>query len=319
MADTPLAQSATLTAIAVMYKNARLIADVVMPRVPVALPTFEFTEFPMELQFTVPDTKVSRLGRPTQFVPQSNKTAGATLPYGLEVPVPRRDQAVAAAMRAAFPQAAATQNPLDLAAMVATNLVALDREIRVSNIIFNLATYAASQRVTLSGTGQWSDYTNSNPIDAILAAMDLMVARPNKMVIGRQAWTKLSQHPKVVGAILGNAGINGVVNTAALAGVLGLEEIVVGEGWVNTARPGQVASMTRVWGKHAALLHLDPLGGPEGMPSFGWTAQFGDKVASTYFDSDIGLWGGEYVRVGEELMEQVAAQGAGYFFQNCVA
>lgn len=318
MADYPLAQSPTLTAIAVMYRNAALIADAVMPRVRVALPSFEYTSFALETQFTVPDTKVGRLGRPTQFVPQSGKTPGITLPYGLEVPVPRRDQRVADAMRAAFPQAP-MQNPMDLAAMICSNLVMLDREIRVSNIVFALNTYAASQRVTLSGTGQWSDFVNSNPIDAILTAMDTMVARPNIGVIGRQAWTKLSQHPKVVGAVLGNAGTNGVVSTQALAGVLGLEKIEVGEAWVNTARPGQAPNQSRVWGKHMALLQIDPLGGPDGMPSFGWTAQFGEKVAWEGFDPNIGLEGGDNVRVGEEVAEVVAAQGSGYFFQNCVA
>ena len=318
MPDYPLAQSPTLTAIAVMYRNASLIADGVLPRIPVALPSFEYTTFALETQFTVPDTKVGRLGRPTQFVPQSGKSPGITVPYGLEVPVPRRDQRVADAMRAAFPQAP-MQNPLDLAATIATNLVALDRELRVSNIVFALNTYAASQRVTLSGTGQWSDFVNSNPIDAILMAMDLMVARPNVGVIGRQAWTKLSQHPRVVGAILGNAGTNGVVTTSALAGVLGLQRIEVGEAWVNSARPGQAPNMARAWGKHMALLQIDALGGPDGMPSFGWTAQFGGRVAWTGFDPNIGLEGGDNVRVGEELCEVVAAQGAGYLFQNCVA
>ena len=318
MADYPLAQSPTLTAIAVMYRNASLIADMVLPRVPVALPSFEFTTFALETQFTVPDTKVGRLGRPTQFVPQSGKTPGITLPYGLEVPVPRRDQRIAAAMREAFPQAP-MQNPMDLAAMIASNLVQLDREIRVASVVFALNTYAASQRVTLSGTSQWSDFNNSNPIDAILSGMDSMVARPNRGVIGRQAWTKLSQHPRVVGAVLGNAGTNGVVTPEGLAGVLGLEKIVVGEAWVNNARPGQAASQARVWGKHMALLQIDPLGGPDGMPSFGWTAQFGEKVAWTGFDPNIGLEGGDNVRVGEEVAEVVAAQGAGYLFQNCVA
>ncbi len=318
MADTPLAQSAALTAISVMYKNEALIADAVMPRVPVALPTFEYTVYALEQGFTVPDTKVGRLGRPTQFVPGSDKVPGATAMYGLEVPVPRRDQRVAAAMRAAFPQAAATQNPMDLASMICTNLVLLDRELRVSNIIFALATYLASQRTTLSGAAQWSD-TSSSPVDAILTAMDSMVARPNTGIIGRQAWTKLSQHPKVVGAVLGNAGTNGVVTTQALAGVLGLKDIKVGEAWFNTARLGQPASMSRAWGKHMALLNIDPLGGPDGLPSFGWTAQFGDRIAWTGFDPNIGLEGGDNVRVGEELKETVAAQGAGYFFQNCVA
>ncbi len=319
MADTPYAQSAALTAISVMYRNAGLIADRVLPRVPVMLPTFEYTVFPTGLDFTVPDTKVGRLGKPNQLFPSSDKVPGAVMPYGLEVPVPRRDQRIAAAMAAAFPQAAATQNPMDMAAMLCTDVLLLDREIRAANLVFSLNTYLAGQRVTLSGNAQWSDYVNSNPINAITAAMDLMLVRPNIGVIGRQAFTVLSQHPKVVGAVLGNAGTSGVVTAAALAGVLGLQEIVIGDAWVNNARLGQAATQVRTWGKHMALLSINALGGPDGMPSFGWTAQFGERVGATIFDPDIGLYGADNVRIGEEVKEVIAAQPCGYFFQNCVA
>lgn len=319
MADTPYAQSPALTAIAVMYRNARLIADMVLPRVPVQLPTFEYTVFPTALDFTVPNTLVGRLGKPNQVLPQSDKVAGSVLSYGLEVPVPRRDQRIAAAMRQAFPQAASSQNPMDLAAMLCTDLLLLDREVRAAALVFALNSYLATQRVTLSGTSQWSDTANSNPINAILNAMDQMLVRPNKGVIGRQAFTVVAQHPRVVSAVLGNAGTSGVVTPQALAGVLGLEEIIIGDAWVNNARLGQPATQTRTWGKHMALLAINPLGGPDGMPSFGWTAQFGTRTAATLFDPDIGLYGADNVRIGEEVREVVAAQPCGYFFQNCVA
>jgi hypothetical protein len=319
MADTPFVQSPAMTAIAVMYRNDELIADAVMPRIPVGLPTFEYSTFPIGTAFTVPDTRVGRMGRPPQYVPTSDKLSAATLMYGLDIPVPRRDTRLAAAMRQAFPASAGSQDPLALAAALCTSLVLLDREIRVANLLTTLGTYPAAQRVTLSGAAQWSDYVNSNPIAAILGAMDLMPVRPNVGVIGQQAWTVVRQHPRVVSAILGNAGTSGVVTRQALADVLGLREIRVGAAWLNTARPGQAATLARAWGRHMSLLHLSADAGPDGPPSFGWTGQWGQRFGGTITDPNIGLEGGDLVRVGEELVELVTAPNAGYFFQNVTA
>lgn len=319
MADTPFVQSAALTSIAVMYRNPALIADAVLPRIPVALPTFEYTAFPIGTSFTVPDTRVGRMGRPPQVIIQGDKVAAATGQFGLDIPVPNRDQRLANAMRAAFPDAARSQNPQGMAATMATDLLLLDREVRVANLVFALNTYLAAQRATLSGTSQWSDYVNSNPINAILGAMDTMIVRPNRMVIGQAAWTVVRQHPRVVSAVLGNAGTSGSVTRQQLADALELESIEVGQGWVNTARPGQAANLQRVWGKHCALIALNPNAGPDGLPSFGYTAQWGGRLGGTIQDPNLGLEGGQMVRVGEELVELVTAQPAGYFFQNCVA
>jgi hypothetical protein len=195
----------------------------------------------------------------------------------------------------------------------------LDREVRVANLIFTLGTYLAANRTTLSGTSQWSDFTNSNPLDAILTAMDIPVQRPNIGVIGRQAFTKLQQHPIIVSAVLGNAGSRGAVAAEAIANLLGLDQLLVGEGFLNTARPGQTLSMSRVWGKHLALLYIDPNGGPMDMPSFGWTAEWGTRQAGTVPDPTRGVRGGEAVRVYESVAEVISAPALGYFFQNAVA
>ena len=204
------------------------------------------------------------------------------------------------------------------ATMIVSNLLELDREVRVAGAVFNAANYGASNKTTLSGTGQWSDPA-SKPIIAILNAMDSMVMRPTKMVVGQLVATQLQTNPNVVAAILGNAGTVGVVPLSAVAQVLGLREIIVGPSFVNTAKPGQTATLSRVWGKFAALICQDPLATPDMGTTFGYTAQWGTRIAGTIADSDMGMRGGHRVRAGESVNEIITAPDLGYLFSAAVA
>ena len=137
--------------------------------------------------------------------------------------------------------------------------------------------------------------------------------------MGRQVATKLRSHPKICKAIFGLQTDAGIVPLEALRNLLELDEINVGDGYINTAAPGLPASMSRVWGKHVALTYRDMMADPQGGITFGYTAQWGDRIAGTIIDPDIGLRGGERARVGESVVETITANDLGYFFQNAVA
>ena len=92
-------------------------------------------------------------------------------------------------------------------------------------------------------------------------------------------------------------------------------------GFQGSAKPGQTPNMTRVWGKHAALIYQPAnVNSTEAQVTFGFTAQWGEKIAGTIQeDPMIGMRGGTRVRVGESVAEVIAANDAAYFFQNAVA
>ena len=77
--------------------------------------------------------------------------------------------------------------------------------------------------------------------------------------------------------------------------------------------------MVRVWGKSCAILHRNMNADTEFGVTFGFTAQFGNRVAGTIVDPDIGIYGGERVRVGESVKELVTAPDLGYLFSTAVA
>lgn len=314
MALAPFPVNPQLTAIAIAYRNPTLIADRVFRRVPVAKQEFKYLRHHAGDGITIPNTMVGRRGRPNEVEFSATEQTDSVGSYGLEFSVPYDDIENAKDPNVNY-------DPLAKATEFTSDLVALDREQRTASIVFNTGSYAAGNVTTLSGTGQWSD-TTSDPVKSILTAMDAMLIRPNIAVLGRAVATALQMHPKVVAAVYagaGNAAIGGIVALPALANLLGLSEIIVGEAYVNSAKQGQAVTRARLWGKHAAFLYNNPQAMPQMGVTFGLTAQWQTRFTATWEDRDIGLRGGMRGRVGESVKELVLCNDAGYLFANAVA
>jgi hypothetical protein len=315
MAKSPFQYNPTLTGIALAYSNPAytLIADQVLPRTQVATEAFEYLSFPVEDQYTVPDTRVGRTSKVNQIEFGGTKVGSSTEDYGLEDPIPSKDMTNAANSRVGY-------DPQGKAVEYLTNLILLDREVRTAGVVFNAANYPTNNKTTLSGTGQWSDYANSDPVAAILDARDLLLIPGNTLVLGQQVWTKLKQHPKVISKVLGSANSIGMVSRQAFMDALEIPRLAIGQSFVNTARKGQAGVMARTWGKHASILFIDEGADTNRGITFGYTAEFENRIAGTIMDDpDIGLRGGIRVRVGMSVKEMIAASNLGYFWQNAIA
>jgi hypothetical protein len=307
----PFVINPAYAAIAVAYSNSRLIADDVLPRTPVATQEFKYLVHTLADSFTLPETRVGRKSQPNQVEFSSTERTDATFDHGLDDTIPQADIDNAAGSRLPDPKAKAVRN--------LTDLILLAREVRVANLVFAQGSYGVNNRITLSGTSQWSDFVNSNPVDAIAGYLDACVMRPNIGVFGRATWTKLAQHPRVCLAVFGNNTNAGIVSRRAFADLFELDDIYVGEGWVNTARKGQAVNMQRVWGKHASFLHRNLQADNTQGATFGITAQWGPRIAGDMVDMDVGLRGGSRLRVGESVKELVTANDLGYLVTNAVA
>lgn len=307
-ANSPLIIVPKLSAVAIKYRNKSFIADKVMPRVTVDAQEFIYAKDRMADWITPVETNVGRTGKVNELAnSQQDPTYLATLDQGLDEKVPNRDQ---------------MNGPRESAMMRATqrvmSLVELRREQRVATMVATPGNYQFT--AALAGTSLWSDYANSNPIDAILTELDKPFMRPNKLIMGRAVYTKLRQHPKVIESVFGVISNAGVVAQQQLAAVLEVDEIIVGDGWYNSAAAGQTPNNTRLWGNFCAMIYqsqadsIDPQGGN----SWGFTAQFGNRVAGTLQDPDIGLFGGVRVRAGESVREVIPAPEFGALFTNVI-
>jgi len=312
LAVAPFDIQTRLTQIAMAVKPEGFIADRVLPRVQVPGQKFAYTKLTTEEAYRIPDTRVGRTSEPNTVEFGGADVTETTEDHGLDDPVPNQD------IRAA---AGTNFDPQAVAAERTAMLVELAREQRVAALLTTLTTYASTLRATLSGTDQWSDFVNSDPVGAILDAFDAMLMRPNVAILGPTVWTKLRRHPKVVEAIVGTGAQQGVASKQAVAELLELDELQVGLGFYTASKKGQTAAYTRLWGKHAAFLRIDRnvRNTQGGLPTFGMTAEWGTRIAGTIEEPKRGLEGATTVRVGEHVKEIVTFQDVGYFFQNAVA
>ncbi len=310
MASRPFPVNPVLTAVSLAYANpdATLIGGEVLPLTPTAQ-EFKWLSYDLAQGYTVPDLKVGRKSYPTEVEFTASEIIDKCVDYALDDFIPNED--LEADNQGVDPRGSAT--------MYLTNLLALAREIRVANLVFNPASYAAGQSVTLSGTSQWSDSVNSDPVAAISDLLDVPIYRPNIATFGQQTWTKLRRHPKIVQAIKGTSQGAGMVSRQEFAEFFELNDVFVGAGFVNTAKKGQAMATSRVWGKHASFVYRDRAAGPQAGVTFGMTAQFGGRTSGNMVDQKRGYNGGETIRVGERCKEIITAPALGYFVQNAVA
>jgi hypothetical protein len=310
----PFTVDPQLTAIAIAYRNRKLIADEVLPRVqPVRTKEFRYTLLPQGEILTIPDTKVGRRGAPNVVEFSGTTTTSEALDYGLEDEIPQDDIDQAAAGGNA-----ALASPQDRATEYLTDLIALDREVRTANLVFNPATYAAANKVQLAGATQWSNAA-SDPVNAISTNIEGVLMRPNVAVFGAMAWAATRRNPALVKAINKTTGDVGLVSRQEFMELFELDDLLIGGAFVNTAKKGQAATLARAWGKHAAFIYRDKLADRERGVTFGMTVPYGQMIAGQRPDPNIGLRGGVRVRVGETVKELITASDAAFFFQDVAA
>jgi hypothetical protein len=148
---------------------------------------------------------------------------------------------------------------------------------------------------------QWND-ANSTPIESVRAAKRSIAERtgfePNKLVLGRSVFDALLDHPDIIDRIKygQTVGAPAQANTATLAALLGVDEILVMNAVENTAKEGAAASHSFIGGKNALLCHAASAPGlmtPTAGYTFSWTGLLGA--------------GGEGNRIKSFRMEQLGA------------
>lgn len=311
MAPQPFPIDPELTGIAIAFRNAEMIADQVLPRLEPRLTKsqFKYMVFGFDQLITIPDTKVGRKSEPGTMEFGGTEVAAFTKDYGQDSIIPIDDIA----------QAPAGYDPKAFATQQLTNIIELDREKRVADKVFDADTYGADNQEVLAGTDQWSNAA-SNPLVQIEEAQNKMIMPGNVLVLGREGWSAMRTNPAVLAALTPSGSDKGLANKRAVADLLELDDILVGSGWANAAKPGQAPVRYRLWGKHAALIRRERIVSSLGeVPTFGWTAQYGTRVAGSIDEPKIGLRGSVRVRTGESVEELISAPELGYFFENVAA
>lgn len=212
--------------------------------------------------------------------------------------------------------------PLDVrrdAADLVMELLMLDQEFRTATLLQTDATYPAANRVTLAGTDQWTDKTNSTPVDDILLGLDVAFMRPNTVIFGADSWRSFRVHPQVLDAVKGSnrhqtAG-GGIAMREDVAALFEVDKVLVGRSRYNVAKRGQVASYSRLWLDNCLLLHLNPQLSPRSI-TFGCTISNKLPLTRSWDMPGRGSSGGEMISTSLTSDEKIKAPDLGYFIKD---
>lgn len=305
MNNRPIPAHPELTAIAIKAPVPGMIADQVLPEFPVTSETFKWNEFEPHQGMTVPDTTVGRRSRTPEVEFNAVERDGSTVDHGLQDSVPITDKA-----------AKSDIDPEEVATEMTSQLVTLAREARVAGVVFNPALYLPNQVKTYAAGAGWTDPT-SDPLEDIEEAKDAMIVDPNTLTLGVDAWRALRRHPAMIKAARSqNSTGEGRLSLDEVRELLEIETILIGKAHLNIGKPGQDPVIKRVWADHASLTFTERVIKNSRAYTFGATARLGGKKAYRFFDKDVGLEGGNVIRVGERIRELVMARQAGWLFQN---
>jgi hypothetical protein len=239
------------TTLARVYLPGDFVAEVIAPRVDVDSPAFRVGRYSEAESFAVHDTRAPRGGRNAQITVTGGEDTYATQRHGLSGMVPNKEITAALAAR--------QENPVDIQVVRLRTALQLALEVRIADLLSTAANWAAGHSVALSGTSQWSDLTNSRPVQDIKEGKRVALLPPTHLVVSAEVWDVLSGHPNILGLVNNNTvSAGGLADAADVARRLELDGIVICRAKRNVNPPGQNFSASYVWPKMAALIHVNP-------------------------------------------------------------
>jgi len=239
-----------LTNVSIGYSNAGYIADQIFPVVPVDKQSDKYLTydkshwFRNEAKIRATGTKSERGG----WNYSSDTYFCDRFSYGHEIYDEERDNA---------------DNAFQLdsdAAEFATDKILMQREVAFASGFFTTSVWGTDKTGGTDFT-RWSDYAGSTPLVDVSDWMDTIEAsigrEANRLVMGKQVWTKLKWHPDLIDTIKYTQRAQMGLDLAAT--LLEVERILVGRAIYTTSPEGTAeasVSYSRIWGKHALLIYV---------------------------------------------------------------
>lgn len=160
----------------------------------------------------------------------------------------------------------------------------ITQEQRYASLLFNTGTWTGASLYT-DLTNDW-DGTDATPIDDVQAAKEkvrtLVGIEARAMLIGKVTLNNLLKHADVVDNIKYTVIPTMAAKRAALAALLDIDEMFVGNGVYNSAAEGASYSGSDIWSDDYALIFVRSRGAGLASPGLGrtflWTADSPDNL-----------------------------------------
>lgn len=211
-------------------------------------------------------------------------------------------------------------NPDRNAVNFCTQKLLLKKEKIVATLVFTSGNWNSNNVVTLAGTDQWSDYSNSDPFgdisQAIVATTLSSIETPNTIVMGLEVFMALSLHPDLLERCkyTGTNERPAMVTAQMMAALFGVDRVLVGSAVQDTSKEGGTPTPGFVWGKKFWIGYVADAPALE-TASAGYiftSGRWADMIRDDDHDSN-------KVRCKEEFDAKVTSADSGYLFNAAIA
>jgi hypothetical protein len=197
--------------------------------------------------------------------------------------------------------------------------VSLDVEIDNSERVFNIDNYPTGHKITLSGTDQFSDYINSEPIQVVDEGMQAVSRkigkRPNLMLLPEDVFHEIKWHPQLCMKSL--TGQETAATLDYLKERFSIERIEIASSLKLNESTGE---FDWIWSTHLLLMYVNPNPKPSVREkSFGYRLR---EKGYPFIDDDIeGIDKTkiEAVRYNDKFEDTVLCAEAAYFIKDAIA
>jgi hypothetical protein len=197
------------------------------------------------------------------------------------------------------------------------DIMALRLEKAQADLARNAALYAAANKVTLSGTDQWSDPA-SKPSEVVGDAVESIRVRtgkrPNKVALGAKVFAALQTNPAIIDRIKYTGRDS--VTTDLLAMLWNVGKVVVGDAIYDP--DDGTGNLADVWGNDVVIAYTQIAGVTDrGLPSYGYTYRLRNYpiVEQPYYDRNAKSW---IYPVTDEVAPVLAGADAGFLIKSAV-
>jgi hypothetical protein len=307
-----------LTNISLGWPTLGLVGERLVPAVPVAKQSDKYNVFGRE--GWLPEQDLRAPGTIANEIPGLAKSTDTYYAEEHALQIPVTDEERENADSPLSPDRDGTE--------LVTSKIIMGREKRIYDLVTDVTKYATGHSLTLSGTSQWSDFTNSDPITAVRGATRVIHAKlfmePNVMILPYSVYSILQDHPKMTARIM--YAQKAILTADLIAELFGIEQVIVPGVGIGSGNPGQTMTVSYLWGKDVILAWVPPRAGQK-IPAFGYEfvwgygggrAQIVDRWREEPRKSDLIRCSRRYdlKLVG---VDNLGKSVAGYIFKNAVA
>jgi len=242
-----------MTNISVAYRNPGYIAEQVFPNVPVQHQSDKYFVFSKASWFRNEAGPRAPGTRGPEVEYSISSSVYACKPVSATKTIP--DEMVDNADQPLQPRRDATE--------FVTDKVLMYLEVDVAGHVFGTSMWSASgARGSSSGSLYW-DNDSSDPLADVEVARETIISNigraPNVMVMGREVWTHLKNHPDLLDRIRYSA--TGMITVDRARELLEIERILIGDSIYTTSAEGATATYSYIWGKFVWLGWVPPNAG----------------------------------------------------------